>query len=678
VHGATYAIKKLRHPAIAAAVYGHHAGLPDWDGHKDWATAAEAATEIALRAAEAIGFSLPGKLTQPFPLPPGDEHSRRRFEFWTRVLFSALVDADRVETERFYTGGRPDGPRLDTCRAVELLNKLHAARAEKSKKAAEGKSDPKLLALRNRIYDECVRTAERDRGFFELTVPTGGGKTLSGMAFALAHAKRHGLRRVIVVIPYLSIIEQNAREYQSALGSENVVEHHSAVAEQEVGGIGVEPTRRSAAELATENWDAPVILTTSVQFLETLLEASPRRCRKLHNVARSIVLFDEAQALPTNILNPLVSVFRELVETFGCSIVFSTATQPAFRCGTGLTEGLKPEELKPILSVELVAESFRSLQRVEYRPEFGATWDWETLVGRLTEGGHTQGLCVLNTRRHAREVWEKLREKIADRDAIFHLSSAMCAEHRIAVLGDSANPAPGSVRHRLKHALPCWLVSTQVIEAGVDVDFPRVFRALGPLDSIVQAAGRCNREGKLKRGEVVVFQPDDPGIPRGLYQMAAGEARTFLGEYTGEQLATDPAIFARYFDIIYGRADCDAHGLQRLRAAFQFREVEGLARVIEDGGTPVIVPYKAAMKWIKRIRKIEAFDRPIMRRLQRFTVNLRTGDLVKLQSLGSVIRLLGDDSPWVLHDSCYDRHLGVLVRGLSPDDFLQFDIKEKR
>jgi CRISPR-associated endonuclease/helicase Cas3 len=215
-------------------------------------------------------------------------------------------------------------------------------------------------------------------------------------------------------------------------------------------------------------------------------------------VARSVVLFDEAQALPTHILNPLVSVFRELVGTFGCSIIFSTATQPAFRHGTGLTEGLAEKELKPILSDDLVNEAFRSLQRVDYKVELDTPWDWDMLVSRLTTSDHKQGLCVLNIRRHAREVWEKLQTAVGVKEAVFHLSSAMCAEHRLDVLGRTENPAPGTVRSRLKDGLPCWLVSTQAIEAGVDIDFPQVFRALSPLDSIVQAAGRCNREGGLR------------------------------------------------------------------------------------------------------------------------------------------------------------------------------------
>jgi len=555
--------------------------------------------------------------------------------------------------------------------------KLQHAKEEMARKAKGGKSDLTLLHLRNRIYRECVTAGMRDRGFFELTVPTGGGKTLSGMAFALAHARKHGLRRVIVVIPYLSIIEQNAREYRRILGEGIVLEHHSAVGEQEGNAAGAEPPRRSAAELATENWDAPVIVTTSVQFLETLLESSPRRCRKLHNVARSVVLFDEAQALPTHILNPLVSVFRELVGTFGCSVVFSTATQPAFRHGSGLTDGLKPGELEPIVPKDLVTEAFRSLQRVNYRVELDPPWDWDTLIRRLTDGSVLQGLCVLNTRRHAREVWEKLQATLDEKDAVIHLSSAMCAQHRIDVLGRHEHPAPGTVRARLKEGLPCWLVSTQAIEAGVDVDFPRVFRALGPLDSIVQAAGRCNREGGLKdatgqpvRGEVIVFQPADEGMPPGLYKTATGKARTYLSENTSEQLATDPELFAQYFAELYGVANCDAHSIQAKRADFQFREVSALARVIADGGTPLIVPYKAGAKIIKRIRRTGKLDRSVFRRLQRYTVNVRGNDLHMLQELRAVRPLIEADGPLVLDESAYDRHLGVVIRGLSANDFI--------
>ncbi len=686
IHGAAYAEHFLNNSLLALAIAGHHAGLHDLAGNTGLAnnlaraeTAHRTILDRIVPVARTQLTNFPVAELQ-IPFDGDDDLTCRRFEFWTRVLFSVLVDADRLETERFYNGARSAALPLHVDGlSHRLLEKLDAAKAKKAVKAAEGKTDPILLDLRNRIYDDCVTAGEQGRGFFELTVPTGGGKTLSGMAFALAHARKHHLRRVIVVIPYLSIIEQNAREYGTVLGRENVVEHHSAVAEQEVRGTTNEPPHRTFAEMATENWDAPIIVTTSVQFLETLLEASPRRCRKLHNIARSVILFDEAQNLPTPILNPLVSVFRELVQTFGCSVVFSTATQPAFRVGTGLTEGLKPGELKSVLPSVLVRDSFQSLQRVDFKPELSVPWDWDTLVSRMLDGQHDQGLCVLNTRRHAREVWDKLRTQVDDESSVVHLSSAMCAEHRLAVLGDPVNPEPKSVRHRLKHGLPCWLVSTQVIEAGVDVDFPRVFRALGPLDSIVQAAGRCNREGKRcnqegkpVRGEVIVFQPTDEGLPRGLYQMATGEARTFLGMYTSEQLATDPAVFEAYFGLIYGRASCDSHGIQAKRKEFQFREVAEKAKVIPDGGTPVIVPYQKAPNWIKRIQRMGMFDRSILRRLQRYTVNIRPHDRDELVRRALIQPLLPScpDGPELLHAAAYNLHLGVVITDRPPEDFI--------
>ena len=673
IHGAAYALHALRNNALGFVVAGHHAGLHDMGTLKEDVCKASVRDRV-----ERLGQTLrdefpsfPTSLGLPFSVPGGVGTALRRYEFWTRVLFSILIDADRLETERFYTGRHREPSRLDP---VRMLDQLTAERVKRS----AGKSGP-LADVRNQVFDTCVAAGTGPQGFFELTVPTGGGKTLSGMAFALAHAKQHDLRRVIVVIPFLSIIEQNAHDYKTILGAENVIEHHSAVAEQE--GSRGEPTRRTPAELATENWDAPVIVTTSVQFLETLLASSTRKCRKLHNIARSVVVFDEAQALPTHILNPLMSVFRELVEQYGTSIVFSTATQPAFRKGRGLTEGLK-DELKPIIPGPLVKAAFQALRRVDYRVELAAPWEWDTLTNELV--ATTQALCVLNTRRHAREVWEalkvKVREKHGDEAAkgVLHLSSAMCAEHRTHVLGDKRKPEKGSVRDRLARNLPCWLVSTQVIEAGVDVDFPKVFRALGPLDSIVQAAGRCNREGRSPtKGEVVVFQPADEGMPRGLYQTATGEARHLLATLTSDQLASDPDVFARYFDTIYGRANCDAHGIQAERTKFQFRTVGELAKVISDGGTPVIVPYKTAKKWIARIQRQGTFDRFILRRLQRFTVNLRSYDIQQLRDWGLVRPLVSEDGPLVLEPSAYDDSLGVVLRGLSPEDFLQFDLKER-
>jgi CRISPR-associated endonuclease/helicase Cas3 len=569
--GAAHACYTLQNVAIGLAVAGHHAGLHDHYAALNKLEAQEAKLrssldEVLPKAQAQIADFPADELDCPFDNDNPD--MARRLEVWTRMLFSILVDADRLDTERFSTGRERNSPKLDPAGLLEILER------EREERAKKYPADP-LTLLRNRVFQEChEQGAKQPQGFFELTVPTGGAKTLAGMAFALAHAKQHDLRRVIVVIPYLSIIEQNARDYKNIFGPFQVIEHHSAVVQEDSAPTNdAEPPIRAAAELAIENWDAPIIATTSVQFLESLLAASPRRCRKLHNIARSVVLFDEAQAMPVHILNPLMSVFRELVRRYGVSLVFSTATQPAFRKSSGLPEGLSwqdsSRELKPILPESLRDEVFQNLSRVQYHLEHNRAWEWDELVEHLQET--PQALCVLNIRAHARIVWENLRRKLRETsgtevaDGVMHLSSAMCAEHRSERLGRKENPQAGSVRDRLARGLPCWLISTQVVEAGVDVDFPRAFRALGPLDSIVQVAGRCNREGKLideetklpRLGDMFVFRPAEEGLPKGLYKLATGLAATTLSEISAEQLAKDATVFARYFSTLYSRSSTD-------------------------------------------------------------------------------------------------------------------------
>jgi CRISPR-associated endonuclease/helicase Cas3 len=677
IHGAAYAFAHLGNGPIALAIAAHHSGLADASLLSNALESGQKVSPSVLSrlVADARGeiFELPTHSPSPDWAADTDNGTARRLEFWTRVLFSILVDADRLETERFST--KRDRERIELDPSV-LLAILDGRRPSPRSDTPVG-----VNALRNTVYAECVAAGRRDRGFFHLTVPTGGGKTRSGMAFALAHAKAHNLRRVFVVIPYLSIIEQNAREYRRVFGDDVVLEHHSAVAVEDAKTSPGEAYRsKSPAELAAENWDAPVVVTTSVQFLETLLAASPRRCRRLHNVARSVVVFDEAQCLPTRLLNPLLDVFRDLVTNWGCSVVFSTATQPMFKHSPGnLTHGLRDEELNPVLSEGLQTQLFRDLQRVTYRNETATPWDWDELVRQLVDAPDRQALCVLNTRRHAKEVWEMLRAAVRDQHGdeaargVRHLSSAMCAEHRTDVLGKRDAVEPGTVYQRLRDGEPCWLISTQVVECGVDVSFPRAFRAVGPLDSIVQVGGRVNREGeRTDRGEVVIFRPADDSLPTGIYKSATGEAMTVLGEIDPDQLATDPAVFERYFRSLYGRADTDGGGIQRKRAEFKFQEVAELARVIEDGGRSVIVPYQSAIRLVQTIKARGWYDRSDLQTLQRYSVNLRPYDLRTARELGLGPLVPGgeDDGPWVLPENCYDKDLGVVLRGLTPEQFI--------
>jgi CRISPR-associated endonuclease/helicase Cas3 len=665
VYGAALAFQQ-RKLVLAFAIAAHHAGLHDReklselikDARYDFSCLPTLQQRFEAEA---------GKLDLSFAEPDW-ARDKLRLEMLTRMIFSALVDADFLDTEAHYQLQQRTTFQL---RPEQLLQQLIT---EKNRKSTTGE----LNALRNRIFQQCLDAAEKPPGFFSLTVPTGGGKTFSAMAFALRHAALHGLRRVIVVIPYLSIIEQNAAQYRRIFDPENkgiVIEHHSAI---KVPDDTSEERRRSPLEYAAENWDAPIIVTTSVQFIESLFASRTSRCRKLHNIAKSVVIFDEVQTLPTHLLNPLLSVLRELQRTYGVSFVFSTATQPAFRKSSSVTEGFAENEITEI--TRDTGATFAQLQRVRYHfaspPQ---TMSWAAIAAQMTE--RRQALCVVNTRRHAFELWDELHRLLPEeeRASLFHLSSWMCAQHRFDLLGDDKAIEADTIRARLKRGAPCRVVSTQLIEAGVDVDFPLVYRALAPLDSIVQAAGRCNREGRLTDangqaalGEVVLFTPENHTLPPGIYQTATGITNTLLAQITEAQLATDHQLFERYFTQLFSYTDPDAKDLQALRNGFNFRTVAQEARVIKDDTRPVIVPHGDAPKIIADIRSKgrENFTRNDLRRLQRYIVNLYVRDFMLLEALQQIHELFPNWEMHVLAEGFYDHRFGVILNQRSEEDFI--------
>lgn len=660
--------------AAAFAVAGHHAGLHDLHQLQAMVDDPGYRTEERLPALEQWLMerfvSIPNGAISPGFLG----NDPLTLEYYTRMLFSCLVDADRLDAERHGTGREREVSRL--AGAIGLL--IERVNQERQGKSREGE----VNILRHAIFDQCVASAQWERGFFSLTVPTGGGKTLSSMAFALVHAKRHGLDRIIVVIPYLSIIEQNAAEYRRILDPENlglVVEHHSSTAERTGGnGEGADDLSQAA-----DNWDAPLIVTTSVQFVESLFAAAPGRSRKLHNIANSLVILDEVQTLPAHLLNPLLHVMKELRRNYGVSFLFMTATQPAFRRGFSLSEGFEPGEVQEI--IQDTAELFATLKRVDYYPP--ETLDWKTLAKRLA--GSPQALCVVNVRKHACQLWEALREALApeEKESVFHLSSSMCAEHRLWILGDSQEPREGSVRHRLRNNLPCRLVATQVVEAGVDIDFPVVYRAMGPLDAIAQAAGRCNREGRLRnaqgrlvRGQVYLFNPAEKGLPPGVYTTATSISVTMLGECLAA-LGQTPDIFTHYFSQLYEVTSTDhvrrgESSIQEDRETFRYREVARKAKVITDAGQPVIVPFGQGGERIHDLRTrkrppgVPRFDWHDLRRLQRFMVNVRKEEFVKLLHVGMVEPLLPNLELYVLREGSYHQHLGLIFDNRPLEDFI--------
>ncbi len=677
VYGAALAFQRgWLGPAFAIA--GHHAGLHDHNQLQSLIQDPKYQTNhrVALLAAR-FGEEL-GRLPDEIAEPEFASNNIYRSEFYIRILFSALVDADFLDTEAHYQGVSRPSCKL---RARELLQLLLR---EKESKPTEGE----LNAIRSRIFQQCLDKADDPPGFFSLTVPTGGGKTLSVMAFALAHAACHDLRRVIVVIPYLSIIEQNAAQYRRILDPENkgiVIEHHSAaiVPEDADESRPKAPLEKHAEEYAAENWDAPVIVTTSVQFIESLFASRTARCRKLHNIMRSVVIFDEVQTLPTHLLSPLLNVFRDLRDNYGVSFVFSTATQPAFRHRpSSLGEGFKPGDVREI--TQNTADTFNRLRRVKFcLPKMNETTSWNSVAENMSS--QRQTLCVVNLRRHAFEAWQKLRRAVPaeEKESVFHLSSAMCAEHRLDVLGSDRNPLRGTVRYRLRNNQPCRLVSTQMIEAGVDVDFPAVWRALGPLDSIVQAAGRCNREnrlrdaaGNLTLGEVIIFVPEEHKLPPGVYRTASDITASLLTGVESAALATDHTLFEKYFDQLYQFVPTDID-IQREREKLHFRKVAELARVIKDDTQPVIAPYRNGCEIVEHIRTRAIvkgqprFNRDDLRQLQRFMVNLHQRDFQKLLALKAIRPLLPNLEIYVLEKGWYHADLGVVIEQRPTEDYIQ-------
>lgn len=494
--------KGLAH-LIAYAVAGHHAGLANGHLGERRSSLLDRMTPDYLQSKLPPllpdwerEISLPAELALPSNFSSRRQRGAFQLSLLTRMIFSCLVDADFVDTDNFYrrTEGKP--PRKEDNGAS-----LTALRERIDAHLAGFRADGEVNRTRRDVLAHVRHKATEKPGLFSLTVPTGGGKTLASLAFALDHAIAHGLRRVIYVIPFTSIVEQTAQVFRRAfgdLGEDAVLEHHSGFFDDPKA----EPQSYEKRRLAMENWDTPVIVTTAVQFFESLFADRPSRCRKLHNIAGSVVILDEAQTLPLELLRPCVTLLDELALNYRTSIVLCTATQPALRKDQDFPEGLENvRELAPD-----PRDLYERLRRVRVR--HAGVLDDDALAEHMRR--REQVLCVVNNRRHARHLFDA----IADQPGAYHLTTLMHARHRSRVLAE--------VRQRLQDGLPCRLVSTSLIEAGVDVDFPAVLRAEAGLDSIAQAAGRCNREGrgKVEASEVLVFEAPDWAPPRELKQFA--------------------------------------------------------------------------------------------------------------------------------------------------------------
>lgn len=617
----------------AYCVAGHHGGLPDYYGTEN-------------------GSSLGTLIEKAFPLPDDIENPladlrkphlpfapRHAFQcsFMTRMVFSALVDADFLDTEAFMDAEkstwRIPGPSLD-----ELAKALDRTLAAFNKPG-------RINDLRAEILNHCRGKAALEPGLFTLTVPTGGGKTLTSMAFALDHARLHGKRRIIYVIPYTSIIEQNAQVFRQIFPDLSVIEHHSTFDAKTV--FNAEDTARESLEarrhrLACENWDAPVVVTTNVQFFESLFAAKTSKCRKLHNLADSVIILDEAQMLPVEFLDPCLRALEELAANYGASVVLCTATQPAlkkddFACGlTGLDD---QRELAP---------SPRRMHEAFERTKLHDCGDMALAQVADIVREREQVLCIVNTRGRAAELFEMVR----DEPGALHLSALMYPAHRSERLAE--------IRQMLKDKEPCRVVSTQLVEAGVDVSFPEVIREIAGLDSITQAAGRCNREGERDElAPVSIFNPAE-GLPRAF----RGPARHTESVLRNTDDPFSPDAIRHFFTLHYWLQQDVLDKKQVMRelsndaGEWSFRKAAKKFRLIESIMVPIIIPRGDRANELVNALQYAEHPGGILRDLQQYTVQIYDNQFRTLDQVGAV-EMIADTYAVLCRMEFYNEQFGL-------------------
>ena len=669
-------------------IAGHHAGLDNWD---DGLKARLASGDAQREFGDALAGSPPEAILNAPIDPPGvaglpiaaNEDIPGRFALWVRILFSALVDADFLDTEAFMTPaaalqrgcGTPSMSDLLACFDGYMERKAEAV-------AAAGLTDSPVNRQRAQVLKACRDKALGAPGTYTLTVPTGGGKTLAGLAFALTHAAAHGKQRVVMAIPYTSIIEQTAevfRDVFAALGDDIVLEHHSNVESDE----GAETAR---SRLASENWDAPVVVTTNVQLFDSLFARKTSRCRKLHNLTNSVLVIDEAQLLPVEFLQPVVDVLRLLVRDHGVTVVLCTATQPTLteqrRFGGKGLRGYGPGEVTAIIDDE--ASLYSALQRVQVRvpSDFKTPQSWADTAAQVAR--HDAVLAIVGRRADARTLYDELRREVGA-EGLWHLSALMCPQHRSEVIADikEALRKRRAALARGEPTTPVRVVSTQLVEAGVDLDFPVVYRALAGLDSIAQAAGRCNREGHLAGGEVYVFVPPK-GPPPGLLRNAAQACTAVWDGLTPDDDPLALERISRYFGRLYAdahsldaKAICSALRLQidkvEQSLAVRFRDAADAFKLIDEKDAVTVFARWRSPRCRDDIDVLIAMlerDGParwLMRKLQRYGVTIYQHDLRRLLAAGDVKEVTPGLYVQADSDVFYDPVLGARLEGAPSD-----------
>lgn len=584
---------------LAYCVAGHHSGLPDYGTAASNEGTLYARLNKRVEEYNAYKDELDLNFIQglPFlPVRPVDQYLGFTLSFFIRMIYSCLVDADFIDTEKYMSdilklrGVSNSIPKLNSILIKFLSNFV----CDKTK----------INIKRKEILEKCLTMAEVERGLFTLTVPTGGGKTYSSLAFALKHAVLHDLERIIYVIPYTSIIEQNAKVFKKVLGEDDVLEHHCNYQFDRDNSEDMQ-TVNQKLKLASENWDIPIIVTTNVQFFESLFSNRSSKCRKIHNIAKSVIIFDEAQMLPIQYFKPCLLAISELVKNYGSTAILCTATQPSVN--SLLPSSVKVKEI--MSNPKALYEDFKKVKVIKK----GEMND-DILADELKP--LKQVLCIVNTRKHAQEIFRRTEDINS-----FHLSTLMCPVHRQETLTQ--------IRNCLKNKQSCKVVSTQLIEAGVDVDFPIVYRSIAGVDSIVQSAGRCNREGLLSEGIVFVFKPlSEYAKIKGYLERTAKVAEMVFRKYDDPiSLEAIDYYFRMLYDIEGEEAldkksviDCFEEKCSQL--GFDFQTAAEKFRLIESNTYSIIIPYNEDVIKLLEEAQFSPYPRSVARKLQPYTISV--------------------------------------------------------
>lgn len=589
-------------PLIAQPIAGHHRGLYDY-------------CEYIEETNKDIPKEVLVPKSQSCAMPRLQNLEIHDLHHLVRMLFSCLVDADSLDTEGFMN------PEQASLRGVhttmeDLLSKLEEYLSHLKKRS----EDTEVNRIRNYVQEQCVNESQGKAGFYSLTVPTGGGKTLASVLWALNHAVKKHLHRVIIAIPYTSIIVQTAATLKTIFGEENVLEHHSNVNPDDIE----DREQRERMLLATENWDYPIIVTTNVQLFESLFSNKRSYCRKLHNIVKSVLILDEVQTLPMNFYKPIVHTLDTLCHLFGTSVLFTTASQPVL---TGRIEGTNPsvgfdalDSVHEIIPAEMKLHD--KLRRVELKID-EAPKSYDELATEMSK--HQRVLCIVNTRKDAKALYERLPKE----GICLHLSRMMCPAHVAATIQH--------IKSALKeeNGCPVRVITTQLVEAGVDIDFPVVYRQEAGLDSILQAAGRCNREGKNGICTTYVFSlGKEHSLPTDFISQTNNARLNMVGQY--DWFA--PETMTAYFKHLHCRIDnFDKQQMQELlyKPACEFEEAANRFHLIDDQTIPVLINWRDSISLYQRLLS-EGPTYQLMKQMAQYSVSIRKSDFDKLEKMGAI------------------------------------------